>query len=417
MEIKRPTYLEKLIGKMNNKMIKVITGIRRSGKSYLLDPIFKNYLLSQGVKEDHIIKLELDSIEYDRLTKDALTLYSYIMDKAVDDDTYYILLDEIQKVKNFESLLNSLLRKRNLDVYVTGSNSKFLSSDIISEFRGRGDEVRVYPLTYKEFYECYNDKENALDDYLVYGGMPYILYLSSDEEKAHYLDSLFKLTYMRDIIERYHIEKDDVLETITNILSSSIGSLTNPKRLAETIISKGYKQINRITVNSYVNYLLDAFIIDKAERYDIKGNSYINTPSKYFFTDLGLRNARLNFRDLAKDHLMENLIYNELVSRGYSVDIGVIDTYEKNKEKVTIRKEYEVDFVCNKGNKRYYIQSAYPLPSEEKINQEQKSLLSIKDNYRKIIIVNDKTKPWYNEKGILVIGLEDFLLNEDAIDY
>ncbi len=417
MEIKRPTYLEKLIGKMNNKMIKVITGIRRSGKSYLLDPIFKNYLLSQGVKEDHIIKLELDSIEYDRLTKDALTLYSYIMDKVVDEDTYYILLDEIQKVKNFESLLNSLLRKRNLDVYVTGSNSKFLSSDIISEFRGRGDEIRVYPLTYKEFYECYNDKENALDDYLVYGGMPYILYLSSDEEKAHYLDSLFKLTYMRDIIERYHIEKDDVLETIMNILSSSIGSLTNPKRLAETFISKGYKQINRITVNSYVNYLLDAFIIDKAERYDIKGNSYINTPSKYFFTDLGLRNAQLNFRDLAKDHLMENLIYNELVSRGYSVDIGVIDTYEKNKEKVTIRKEYEVDFVCNKGNKRYYIQSAYSLPSEEKINQEQKSLLSIKDNYRKIIIVNDKAKPWYNDKGILIIGLEDFLLNEDAIDY
>lgn len=417
MEIKRPTYLEKLIGKMNNKMIKVITGIRRSGKSYLLDPIFKNYLLGQGVKEDHIIKLELDSIEYDRLTKDALTLYSYIMDKVVDDDTYYILLDEIQKVANFESLLNSLLRKRNLDVYVTGSNSKFLSSDIISEFRGRGDEVRVYPLTYKEFYECYNDKENALNDYLVYGGMPYILYLRSDEEKAHYLDSLFKLTYMRDIIERYHIEKDDVLETIMNILSSSIGSLTNPKRLAETFISKGYKQINRITVNSYVNYLLDAFIIDKAERYDIKGNSYINTPSKYFFTDLGLRNARLNFRDLAKDHLMENLIYNELVSRGYSVDIGVIDTYEKNKEKVTIRKEHEVDFVCNKGNKRYYIQSAYSLPSEEKINQEQKSLLSIKDNYRKIIIVNDETKPWYNDKGILIIGLEDFLLNENAIDY
>lgn len=417
MEIKRPTYLEKLIGKMNNKMIKVITGIRRSGKSYLLDPIFKNYLLGQGVKEDHIIKLELDSIEYDRLTKDALTLYSYIMDKVVDEDTYYILLDEIQKVANFESLLNSLLRKRNLDVYVTGSNSKFLSSDIISEFRGRGDEVRVYPLTYKEFYECYNDKENALNDYLVYGGMPYILYLRSDEEKAHYLDSLFKLTYMRDIIERYHIEKDDVLETIMNILSSSIGSLTNPKRLAEIFISKGYKQINRITVNSYVNYLLDAFIIDKAERYDIKGNSYINTPSKYFFTDLGLRNARLNFRDLAKDHLMENLIYNELVSRGYSVDIGVIDTYEKNKEKVTIRKEYEVDFVCNKGNKRYYIQSAYSLPSEEKINQEQKSLLSIKDNYRKIIIVNDETKPWYNDKGILIIGLEDFLLNENAIDY
>lgn len=417
MEIKREGYLNKLINKMNNKMIKVITGIRRSGKSYLLDPIFKNYLLSQSAREDHIIKLDLDSIEYEYLTKDALKLYSYIMDKIKDDDTYYILLDEVQKVNNFESLLNSLLRKPNLDVYVTGSNSKFLSTDIITEFRGRGDEIKVYPLTYKEFYECYENKSNALNDYMVYGGMPYILYLKSDEEKNAYLNSLFSLTYIKDIIERYHIQKDDVLDTVINILSSSVGSLTNPKRLTETFISKGYKQINRITVNNYINYLIDAFIINKAERYDIKGNSYINTPSKYFFTDLGLRNVRLNFRDLAKDHLMENLIYNELISRGYNVDVGVLNCYEKNKEKVTIRKEFEVDFVCNKGNKRYYIQSAYALPTEEKINEEQKSLINIKDNYKKIIIVNDKIKPWYNNKGILIISLEDFLLNEDSIDY
>ncbi len=417
MEIKREYYLNKLINKMNNKMIKVITGIRRSGKSYLLDPIFKNYLLSQSVEEDHIIKLELDSIENEYLTKDALKLYSYIMNKVIDKDTYYILLDEIQKVDNFESLLNSLLRKPNLDVYVTGSNSKFLSSDIVSEFRGRGDELRIYPLTYKEFYECYSDKTNALNDYMTYGGMPYILSLNSDEEKVAYLNSLFNLTYIKDIIERYHIQKDDVLETIINILSSSIGSLTNPKRLTETFISKGYKQINRITINNYINYLIDAFLINKADRYDIKGNSYINTPSKYFFTDLGLRNARLNFRDLAKDHLMENLIYNELISQGYTVDVGVIDRYEKNKENITIRKEFEINFVCNKGNKRYYIQSAYAMPTEEKINQEQKGLICIKDNYKKIIIVNDKIKPWYNDKGILIIGLEEFLLNPDNINY
>ncbi len=402
---------------MNNKMIKIITGIRRSGKSYLLDPIFKNYLLSQCIKEDHIIKLDLDSIELEYLTKDALKLYNFIMSKIIDDDTYYILLDEVQKVKNFESLLNTLLRKPNLDVYVTGSNSKFLSTDIISEFRGRGDEIRIYPLTFKEFYECCGDKESALNDYMVYGGMPYVLYLKSDEDKREYLKSLFNLTYIKDIIERYHIEKDDILETIINILSSSVGSLTNPKRLTETFISKGYKQINRITVNNYINYLIDAFIIDKANRYDIKGNSYINTPLKYFFTDLGLRNARLNFRDLAKDHLMENLIYNELISRGYTVDVGLLNCYEKNKENKTIRKKLEVDFVCNKADKRYYIQSAYASPTEAKINQEQKSLLSIKDNYKKIIIIADKVKPWYNNKGILVIGLEDFLLNPDLINY
>ena len=393
MEIKRDHYLNKLISKMNNKMIKVITGIRPSGKSYLLDPIFKEYLLSQSVKEDHIIKLELDSIENQYLTKDALKLYSFIMNKVIDDDTYYILLDEIQKVENFESLLNSLMRKPNLDVYVTGSNSKFLSCDIISEFRGRGDEIRVFPLTYKEFYDSYNDKENALNDYITYGGMPYILSLNSNEDKVQYLISLFNLTYIKDIIERYHIQKDDILETIMNILSSSIGSLTNPKRLTETFISKGYKQINRITINNYISYLIDAFIIEKVDRYDIKGNSYIKTPSKYFFTDLGLRNARLNFRSLAKDHLMENLIYNELINRGYVVDVGVISRYEKNKENITIRKEFEIDFVYNKGNKRYYIQSAYALPTEEKINQEQKSLTYIKDNYKKIIIVFDKTKP------------------------
>ena len=416
MEIARDFYLTKLKNKKNNKLIKIITGLRRSGKSYLLDPMFKNALLADGVKEDHIIKVDLDSIENRELTTDGLNLYKYIMNKIKDDNMYYILLDEIQKVKDFESVLNSFLRKNNLDVYVTGSNSKFLSTDIITEFRGRGDEIRIYPLSFSEFYNVYEDKKRALKDYMTYGGMPYILYLKTTEEKSEYLNGLFNNTYFNDIVERNKIQREDILEAIINMLSSSVGSLTNPKKLYDTFISNGYTEINRNTINSYINCLQDAFLINKAERYDIKGKKYITTPSKYYFTDIGLRNARLNFRQQEEDHLMENVIYNELLVRGYNVDVGVIERFEKDSTEKTIRKQLEVDFVCNQASKRYYIQSAFAIPNKEKMDQEQKSLININDSFKKIIIVKDDINFWRNEEGILIISLEEFLLNPNSLD-
>lgn len=416
MEIDRDLYLTKLKNKKHNKLIKIITGLRRCGKSYLLDPIFKNSLIADGVREDHIIKVDLDSIENRDLTTDGLNLYNYIMNKIKDNEMYYILLDEIQKVKDFESVLNSFLRKNNLDVYVTGSNSKFLSTDIITEFRGRGDEIRVYPLSFSEFYNAYEDKRRALKDYMTYGGMPYTVYLKDSEEKSQYLNDLFKNTYINDIIERNKIQREDILEIIINMLSSSVGSLTNPKKLCDTFISKGYNDINRNTINSYMNYLQDAFLINKVERYDIKGKKYITTPSKYYFTDVGLRNARLNFRQQEEDHLMENIIYNELLVRGYNVDVGVIERFEKDSTDKTIRKQLEVDFVCNQSSKRYYIQSAFAIPNKEKMEQEQKSLINIDDSFKKIIIVKDDINLWRNEEGILIISLEEFLLNPNSLD-
>ena len=416
MEIARDLYLTKLKNKKNNKLIKIITGLRRSGKSYLLDPIFKNSLIADGVREDHIIKVDLDSIENRDLTSDGLNLYNYIMNKIKDNEMYYILLDEIQKVKDFESVLNSFLRKNNLDVYVTGSNSKFLSTDIITEFRGRGDEIRVYPLSFSEFYNAYKDKRSALKDYMTYGGMPYTLYLKDSEEKSQYLNDLFKNTYLNDIVERNKIQREDILEIIINMLSSSVGSLTNPKKLCDTFISNGYADINRNTINSYIQYLQDAFLINKVERYDIKGKKYITTPSKYYFTDIGLRNARLNFRQQEEDYLMENIIYNELLVRGYNVDVGVIERFEKDSTDKTIRKQLEVDFVCNQSSKRYYIQSAFAIPNKEKMEQEQKSLINIDDSFKKIIIVKDDINLWRNEEGILIISLEEFLLNPNSLD-
>lgn len=416
MNIAREMYLTKLKNKRNNKMIKIITGLRRSGKSYLLDPLFKNSLLEDGVKEDHIIKVDLDSIENRELTTDGLKLYEYIMGKVKDEEMHYILIDEIQKVNDFESVLNSFLRKNNLDVYVTGSNSKFLSTDIITEFRGRGDEVRVYPLSYAEFYNVYEDKRKALKDYMTYGGMPYTLYLKTVEEKSEYLNNLFKNTYINDIVERNEIQREDILEATINMLSSSVGSLTNPKKLYDTFISGGYTDINRNTINAYLNYLQDEFLINKVERYDIKGKKYITTPAKYYFTDIGLRNARLNFRQQEEDHLMENIIYNELLVRGYNVDVGVIEKYEKDSNEKTIRKQLEVDFVCNQASKRYYIQSAFAIPNREKMEQEQKSLINIKDSFKKIIVVKDDINLWRNDEGILIISLEEFLLNKNSLD-
>ena len=416
ISISRDYYLNKLINKRNNKMIKIITGIRRCGKSYLLDPIFKEYLLNSGIDEKHIIKLELDSIENIDY-REPKKLYNYVMSKIEDNKTYYILLDEIQLVKDFEAVLNSFLRKPNLDVYVTGSNSKFLSSDVITEFRGRGDEIRVYPLTFKEFLSVFNGtKEEAWNNYITYGGMPYSLMLNTAEEKSKYLKDLFENTYLKDILERNNIKRDDVLDSLVDILASSVASLTNPQKLADTFLSNGFKDVSNKTISTYINYLLESFLINKAERYDIKGKRYISTPSKYYFTDIGLRNARLNFRQQEYDHLMENLIYNELLYRGYNVDVGVVEVFEHNKENVTIRKQFEIDFVCNQGSKRYYIQSAYSIDSKEKEKQEMRSLINVNDFFKKIIIVKDDIVPWHNEEGILVIGIKEFLLNENSLE-
>lgn len=414
--IKRDLYLDKLVERKENELIKIITGIRRCGKSYLLDPIFKNYLLATGVEEDHIIKLELDSIENVEYTNPK-NLYNYIMSKIKDEKMYYILLDEIQKVANFESVLNSFLRKKNLDVYVTGSNSKFLSSDIITEFRGRGDEIRVFPLSFSEFKEAYEgDEKHAFNEYMTYGGMPYILSRNTEEAKSAYLNNLFKNTYLNDIIDRNNIQKDDKLDAIINLLASSIGSLTNPNKIENTFKSNNISDITVPTINNYLNYLIDAFLINKAERFDIRGKKYISTPSKYYFSDVGLRNARLNFRQQEETHLMENIIYNELLVRGYNVDVGVVEINENNHEGKRSKKQIEVDFVCNQGSKRYYIQSAFSIPDKEKMKQEQRPFNYIQDSFKKIIIVRDDIKLWRNEEGTVIMGIEEFLLNKNSLD-
>lgn len=410
-EIKRTIYLNKLIQRKENNLIKIITGIRRCGKSYLLDPLFKNYLLSTGIKEDHIIKIDLDL----RMNKDFLNpdyLDSYIRNQIKDEKMYYVLLDEIQKVEDFESVLNGFLHIKNVDVYVTGSNSKFLSSDIVTEFRGRGDEIRIYPLTFSEFLEAFNgSKEEAWNSYIMFGGLPLILDQKTDEQKRNYLISLFNTTYLKDIIERNNILRVDVLDTLVNLLSSSVGSLTNPKKIADTFTSHGIKDVSINTINTYLSYLLDAFIIEKAERYNVKGKKYIKTPSKYYFSDIGLRNARINFRQMEENHIMENIIYNELLTRGYNVDVGVVLVRDGD-----TRKQLEVDFVCNQSDKRFYIQVALNLDTREKTLQEEKSLLNIQDNFKKIIVVKDNIKKWYTEEGILVIGLQEFLLDKNSLN-
>ena len=409
-EIKRDMYLQKLIDRQKNGLIKIITGIRRCGKSYLLDPIYKNYLLSQGVKEDHIIKIDLDERKNNKyLNPDALD--EYIRSKIIDKNMYYVILDEIQKVEDFESVLNGFLHIDNVDIYVTGSNSKFLSSDIRTEFRGRGDEIRVLPLSFSEFITGYEgNREEAWNEYKTYGGLPRILSQKTNEQKSKYLKDLFERTYLSDIIERHNIQRIDVLDSLVNILASSIGSLTNPKKLSDTFVSSSMKDVSINTITTYINYLLEAFLIEKAERYDVKGKQYISTPSKFYFSDIGLRNARLNFRQQEEDHIMENILYNELLYRGYNVDVGVVEIREKN-----LRKQIEVDFVCNQADKRYYIQSALSLPTREKTLQEERPLMNINDNFKKIIVVKDNIKNWTTEEGITVIGLQEFLLNKESL--
>lgn len=378
MEIERNYYLNKLIAKKENKLIKIITGIRRCGKSYLLEYIFKNYLINSGVKEDHIIKLALDSIENTEYLE-GIKLYEHIMEKVKDNDTYYVILDEIQNVKNFESVLNSFLRKPNIDVYVTGSNSKFLSSDIITEFRGRGDEVKVYPLSFAEFMSVYEDgnETKALDEYISFGGLPLVASLKTVEEKMEYLNFQKNNVYINDVIERNNIRNDEELKTLIEIISSNIGSLTNPTKLYNTFVSKGNKNITDKTIALYLKNLEEAFLIEKSKRFDIKGKKYIETPSKYYFTDMGIRNSLINYRQIEKTHIMENIIYTELRRRGFNVDVGVVEKRDTVKNGKREYMQLEVDFIVNKGNERYYIQSAYSIEDNSKRVQETKSLLNV----------------------------------------
>ena len=412
MEIKRDRYLNTLISKEHNGLIKVITGMRRCGKSYLLFTLFKEHLLSEGVAEDHIIEIAFDAFE-NRKYRDPDVLYPYLKEQIKDDAMYYVLLDEIQLLGEFESILNSLIRMKNVDVYVTGSNSKFLSSDIATEFRGRGDEIRIYPLSFSEYLSAYNgDKYDAWRDYVTYGGLPLILSLETNQQKINYLKNLYSTLYLKDLIDRNGIKKPTEFDTLVKVMASSIGSPCNPNKLSNTFKSEEKTGLSSFTIDSYLRMMQDAFLLEKACRYDIKGKKYIGTLSKYYFVDMGLRNSLLDFRQIEETHLMENVIYNELRSRGYLVDVGLVDIRTRTEAHGMIRKQFEVDFVVNIGSKRYYIQSALALPSEEKINQESASLKLISDNFQKIIIVKDNIISHHNDDGILFVNLFDFLLNK-----
>lgn len=417
LEIKRDFYLNKLILHKKNGMVKIITGVRRCGKSYLLSKLFREHLLSCGVPGDHIIFIALDDYGNKKL-QNPDELYSFVKNSIVDEADYYILLSEIQLVANFESVVNGFMHISNADIYITGSNSKFLSSDIITEFRGRGDEIRVYPLSFSEFYSVYGGEfDKAWAMYCNYGGMPLCLSMETMEDKAKYLTSLFETTYLADIINRNNLRGNAKIGELTDVLASSIGSLTNPLKLSNTFASVKNVKLTANTISAYIDYLQDAFLIEKAVRYDIKGKKYINTPAKYYFVDMGLRNARLAFRQQEYTHIMENVIYNELRLRGYSVYMGVVENIEKENGS-SVRKKLEVDFVLNLGNRRYYVQSAYNIPDEAKMTQEQASLLAINDAFRKIIIVNQPILSGYNEQGILLISLQDFLMNpEKALNF
>ena len=415
MEIRRDIYLNKLIRKKKNGLIKIVTGLRRCGKSYLLFNLFHDHLLDCGVSEDHIIEIALD----DRSNKDLRdpdVILRFIKERVRDRQEYYIILDEIQYLAEFEDVLNSLLHIRNVDVYVTGSNSRFLSSEVITQFRGRGDEIRVYPLSFSEYVSVYRgSQDEAWDDYLVYGGMPLILAMDEPEDKAEYLNSLFQKVYLSDIVERHNVRNKEELDELVDVLASGIGSYTNANKLVRTFKSAKNKIISDKTIKKYADYLIDSYLVSRAVRYDIKGKKYIGKLSKYYFEDAGLRNARLGFRQIEETHLMENIIYNELRIRGYHVDIGVVEYYEVKADGKKGKKQLDVDFIATKGSEKYYIQSAFALPSADKINQEQRGLLSIPDFFRKIIVVGDNIKVRRNEKGIITIGLRNFLLDENSL--
>ncbi len=430
MEIRRDFYLNKLIKRKNNGLIKVITGIRRCGKSYLLNTIFYHYLLENGVDKNHIIRFAFDSaddlyligeslikIEKEKRGADPEKFMAYIRSQITDENMYYLLLDEVQMLDCFESVLNGYLRKENMDVYVTGSNAKFLSKDIITEFAGRGDEIHMYPLSFSEFMSVYQgDKYEGLSEYMLYGGIPLVVLREGADDKAAILENLFTEIYIRDIYRRNRVKNQGELEDLLNILSSAIGSLTNPEKLKNTFKTVKKSKITSNTINKYLDYFEDSFLIESAQRYDIKGKSYIETPKKYYFSDLGLRNACINFRQLEQTHSMENVIYNELRMRGYRVDVGVVKTAERDKEGKVIRKQLEVDFVCNLGLSRYYIQSAYSLPDEEKRMQEIRPFQKINDSFRKIIVTKDIVPAHYDENGILTLNIYDFLLEPASME-
>lgn len=429
MGIRRDFYLDKLIKRKGNGLIKVITGIRRCGKSYLLNTIFYQHLLDSGVRTDHIIRFAFDSaddlqligesplqIEKEKRGVDPEKFMHYLSAKLVDDEQYYLLLDEVQLMDCFEAVLNGYLRKSNLDVFVTGSNAKFLSKDIITEFAGRGDEVHMYPLSFAEFMSVYDkDKYTGLAEYMLYGGIPLVVLRDNAQEKASALKNLFSEIYLRDIFKRYRIRNVGEIDELLNILSSAIGSLTNPEKLKNTFKSIKKSKITANTINKYIGYFEDSFLIQSAQRYDIRGKAYIETPKKYYFTDLGLRNARINFRQFEQTHSMENVIYNELCMRGYNVDVGVVQIAEKNSDGKVARKQLEVDFVCNLGSSRLYIQSAYSMPDEEKQKQEIRPFKNIDDSFKKIIVTKDIVLPYYDENGVLIVSIYDFLLDPQII--
>lgn len=414
--IERKKYLDELVSLQNNGMIKIITGMRRCGKSYLLFEIFASYLENKGVASDHIIKVDLEDYK-NRAMRNPDNLYSLVENRIKDDGMYYILLDEVQMLDNFEDVLNGFLKMRNVDIYVTGSNAKFLSKDIITEFRGRGFEVKMYPLSFSEYMSAYSGTVQAgFNEYMLYGGLPQILSYTTEEQKVRFLKTLFDETYIKDIKERYDIRKDDDLEELINIMASGIGALTNPNKLANTFRSEKKSAISYDTVKDYIDYLCDSFLVEKSTRYDIKGKRYVNSPYKYYFMDLGLRNARINFRQSERSHLMENMIYNELKVRGFNVDVGVVPVVTKDENGKQQRSSLEVDFVCNLGSKRYYIQSAYRMESDEKIRQERASLLKVDDSFKKIIVIGEESPVTRDESGITTLGIYDFLLKDNSLE-
>ncbi len=429
MKIKREKYLNMLKIRRHNGLVKVITGIRRCGKSYLMNEIFYENLKIDGVKDDHIIKFAFDSAEdlkligedleelvINKKKVDAKKFMSYIEKRVVDNDMYYLLLDEVQNLNYFEAVLNGYLRKKNMDVYVTGSNSKFLSSDVLTEFKGRGDEIHVLPLSFSEFYSNYKDGlDYAFDDYMVYGGLPAVALMETPEQKSIYLKTQLTNVYLLEIVERHNLKGDENLSELLDIIASGISSLTNPTKLSNTFKSLKNSKLSANTIDNYITYMQEAFLISKVKRYDVKGKKYINTSYKIYFEDNGLRNARLDFRQIEETHLMENMIYNELRYRGYNVDVGVVETREDVNGSLE-RKQLEIDFVANQGSKRYYIQSAYDIPNEEKMKQETKSFDKTNDSFKKIIIVNKTMKPRRNEKGYLILGVKEFLLDPNSLE-
>ncbi len=417
MRIKRDLYLNQLIEKQNNGMVKVVTGIRRCGKSYLLFNLFKEYLMNKGVSPDHIIEIVLDAIENEQL-REPHACYSYIKSRIANQGLYYVLIDEVQMMPGFEEVLNSLLHISNVDVYVTGSNSRFLSSDIVTEFRGRGDEVRVYPLSFSEFFSVYEGEyEEAWEEYMTYGGLPVIPGLRTEKQKADYLKNIFQNVYLKDIVDRNHITNETEIGTLVDVLASSIGTFLNPTKISNTFASEQHLAYSNKTISNHIDALSDAFLISKVHRYDVKGRKYIGANLKYYFTDIGLRNARLNFRQQEPTHIIENIVYNELLIRGFQVDVGIVDTNSQDGNGNKIRRQLEVDFVTNQGSQRYYIQVAYAISSGEKQQQEFNSFRHIADSFKKILIVNGSAKPWRNEEGFVIMGMKYFLLNEESLSF